>query len=166
LFACLHLLLGGPEGQHQHLATLAVAQGEVAAEAGDGANHRQHPLTHEPQVQLETAVVSDTGKAREPPEHTTPFGSPGPTPARTRLTLTGGSRTRVAGTTLSRWHRCSAWLSRRWCSRKQETTRSGEQHENESRLDRRADAPVADRALGAGDTRCACVVLFPADGEQ
>jgi hypothetical protein len=77
--ACIAACL--PERQHQHLATLAVAQGEVAAEARNGPNHRQHPLTHEPELHLETPVVSDTGKAREPPEHTTPFGSPGTTPA-------------------------------------------------------------------------------------
>jgi hypothetical protein len=81
LFTCQHLLLACPERQHQHLGTLAVAQGEVAAEAGDCPNHRQHPLTDEPEVQLETAVVSDTGKARESPEHTTPFGSLRPAPA-------------------------------------------------------------------------------------
>jgi hypothetical protein len=84
LFTCQHLLLACPERQHQHLATLAVAQGEVAAEARDGPNHRQHPLTHEPEVLLEIAVVSDTGKAREPPEHTMPFGLPGFSPSSSR----------------------------------------------------------------------------------
>jgi len=88
LFAFPHLLLARPERQYQHLGTLAVAQGEVASEAGDRPNHGQHPLTHEPQVELETAVVSDTGKARESPEHTTPFGSLGPTPASCAMIVT------------------------------------------------------------------------------
>jgi hypothetical protein len=98
LFAGLHLLLACPERQHQHLATLAVAQREVAVEAGDGPNHRQHPLTNELEVQLETAVVSDTGEAGEPPEHTTPFGSPGPSPA-----LQWPAPFRFAGNGLGRW---------------------------------------------------------------